>query len=77
MAGCLGWYMQHCSSTEAEDLLACVLSGRAAPKSARLGNALTLAAIAEHAALRYLVSSRLSAHEFDWRTEQAPGAGLP
>ena len=52
VAGCLGWYMQHCSSTEAEDLLDYVLGGRAASKWARLGNALTLASIAEHAAPR-------------------------
>ena len=52
VAGCLGWYTQHCSSTEAEDLLGYVLGGRAASKWARLGNALTLASIAEHAAPR-------------------------
>lgn len=52
VAGCLGWYMQHCSSTESEDLLDYVLGGRAAFKWARLGNAMMLASIAEHAAPR-------------------------
>ncbi|KAK9840722.1 hypothetical protein WJX81_000165 [Elliptochloris bilobata] len=52
VAGCLGWYMQHCSTAEVEDLLEYVLGAKPLSKRARLGNALTLASIAEHAAPR-------------------------
>lgn len=52
VAGCLGWYVRHCSSEEVESLLESVLGVKLPSKWARLGNALTLAAIAEHAAAR-------------------------
>ena len=52
VAGCLGWYVRHCLSEEVESLLESVLGFKLPSKWARLGNALTLAAIAEHAAAR-------------------------
>jgi hypothetical protein len=52
VASCLGWYVRHCSAEEVQDVLHAALKVKVPSKWARLGSALTLAAVAEHAAPR-------------------------
>jgi len=52
VASCLGWCMRHCSAEEVQDVLDAALKVKVPSKWARLGSALTLAAVAEHAAPR-------------------------
>ena len=69
MAGCLGIYARHCTVLELSALLkGGPLAPSAAARSERLGNALTLASVAQYASERYCIALETSSMEYSLRS---------